>query len=58
MHNFLALQNGVFIEAENTEFLNGKAVREKEGEEYIPAFHTSYSGANYFNRDAKIMHLV
>lgn len=34
------------------------AIREEGGDEYIPAMTTSYSGANFFNRETQIMHLV
>ena len=57
-NHFTCLQDGVFIEATNTVYLESSAIREDGGEEYIPALDTSYSGANFFDRDTQIMHLV
>ena len=51
-------QNGVFLEAENTRYLDNGAVRDEEGDDYIPDLDTSHSGANFFDRDSQILHLV
>ena len=52
-----SLQDGVFIEAENTRYLDSGAVQDLEGD-HIPDLEASISGANYFDRDTQTLHLV
>ena len=48
----------MYIEATNIVFLESSAIKEEGGEEFIPSLDNSYSGANFFDRDTQIMHLV
>ena len=47
----------MYIEATNTVYLDSEAIHEEGGDEFIPSF-ANHSGANFFNRDTQIMHLV
>jgi hypothetical protein len=53
------LQNGVFIEPQNVRYLDGGTVLQTDSscEDCIPT-RSSIGGANYFNRESRIMHLV
>ena len=57
-HTFNDIQDGVYIEATNTVYLENSAIREDGGDEYIPPLSNSHSGANFFYRETQIMHLV
>ena len=48
----------MYIEVTNIVFLESSAIKEEGGEEFIPSLDNSYSGANLFDRDIQIMHLV
>ena len=52
----LFLQNGVFIEAQNTEYHTTGARTSLKGD-HIPAFW-HHSGANYFDISSQVLHLV
>ena len=50
-------QNGIYIEPKDVRYLpDGQAVR-RPGDDYYPLFD-DHSGANYFERDTQLLHLV
>ena len=55
-HHISLLQNGIFIEPENVEFLEGGGVQQLDGD-FIPS-REQFGGSNYFDRESQILHLV
>ena len=53
---FTFSQNGVFIEPKNTQFLDNGAVTQLDGD-HTPDY-TDISGANYFERNTQLLHMV
>ena len=58
------VQNGVYIESENVDYLEGGAVLQTSDQcldspdgTCVPA-RDSFGGANYFDRETQIMHVV